>query len=453
MKFDLEIERDVLLVCLSDRDFMEHASRFLLPHHFTNKYHGWIYDTALKNWRRRRELTTAKLLAIAARKQFEEEKRDPYIKASIEVYGHTSTGSPRLGLDELINYVNFQVLKGSMESSMKAMKAGDIDGAWGILEKLSGKKAREDLWDRGYWALGFEERQKIRKAMADPRNKNIIPTRFSALDEALDGGMFVPSLGIVAGTTGRGKSIFCNNLGYSAAIRKHHVLDCRTEMSRFATETRYDARASLMHHKKFRSYTFTTQELRYLKRLMKRRRLGFGRRIEVVSFPLLACDVNWIRMLIDIRRSESVPTDMIIVDSADHLQPASGDSKDPHYVRAAMPYWELKALADEGYVVWATSQLTKEMVDKIASGEGLAESYNKARIADVVVTLNQTPKQKVLGKMDMFLGKARDSKDKMIIPVNTNFEIMLAEQDTFSDVRALGEDDDGSGPKELPEEE
>ena len=453
MKFDLEIERDVLLACLRDRDFMGHASRIMLPHHFTNKYHGWIYDTALKNWHRRRELTTAKLLAIAAKKQFEKEKRDPYLKATVEVYGHTSTGSPGLSLDELVDYVNFQVLKGSMESSMKAMKGGDIDEAWGVLERLAAKKVRDDPWDRGYWALGFAERQKIRMAMADPRNRKIIPTRFNALDEALDGGMFIPSFGIIAGTTGRGKSIFCNNLGYSAAIRRHHVLHCGTEMSRFAIETRYDARASLMHHKKFRSYTFTEQELRYLKRLMKRRRLGFGRRIEVASFPLLSCDTNWIRALIDIRRAEGVPTDMIIVDSADHLNPTTGDARDPHYVRAAAAYWELKALSDEGYVVWATSQLTREMVDKIASGEGLAESYNKARIADVIVTLNQTAKQKVLGKMDMFVGKARDSKDKMIIPVNTNFEIMLAEQDTLSEVKMIGEGDGRPEPEEVPAKE
>jgi hypothetical protein len=119
----------------------------------------------------------------------------------------------------------------------------------------------------------------------------------------------------------------------------------------------------------------------------------------------------------------------------------------------------LSSLAEEdGYAIWSSTHAGRDWADSVATAEATSESYDKSRIADIVVSLN-TPKKKsrttkvefdVDGEeikeaakpastsavgtyLELFLAKYRDGLSKVTIPLDAEFsKIYMRELDEKS---------------------
>ena len=114
----------------------------------------------------------------------------------------------------------------------------------------------------------------------------------------------------------------------------------------------------------------------------------------------------------------------------------------------AQVYRDLKALAEEdGYAIWSSTHAGREWAKSVATAEATGESYDKARLADVVISLN-TPDSAsrstkvalaeedkddddltsvgAAGRLiDMHLAKYRDGDSKLTIPLDADFSRMI----------------------------
>jgi replicative DNA helicase len=168
-------------------------------------------------------------------------------------------------------------------------------------------------------------------------------------------------------------------------------------------------------------------------------------RLQIVSMPLRRCDIHAVRNAVDEARSE-MPVHMIIIDSGDHMQPtAKWESK---RLEQAEVYWDLKTLAEEeGLVVWSSTQAGREWESRTAGAEAVSESYDKARIADAILTLNavksdrsrskegagdveaESAESEAKNKLEVYLAKYRDGESKTRIPLDPDFSTMLIRED------------------------
>jgi replicative DNA helicase len=120
--------------------------------------------------------------------------------------------------------------------------------------------------------------------------------------------------------------------------------------------------------------------------------------------------------------------DLVVIDYADLLNSVGRYESKRH--EQTEVYRDLKRLAMSGeYAIWTASQAVrpKEDPDKeyTLRSKDISESFEKVRIADLVATLNQTPKEREEGIVRLHIDIYRSNDTDNTIRMITNFEKMI----------------------------
>jgi len=119
-------------------------------------------------------------------------------------------------------------------------------------------------------------------------------------------------------------------------------------------------------------------------------------------------------------------------------------------------FWDLKDLGEDLELpVWVTLQAKQEFETKVASTRAAAGSYDKSRICDLLLSINEVsvdkrrkPSVTVEGepesedkadsrgraKLELYVAKNRDDESKLYIPIESDLKRMLIreiEQEDF----------------------
>jgi replicative DNA helicase len=442
MTFDLAFEEELLSQCLQDIEFLKSAYRLLEAHHFSTPQLSWVWTQLKENWKSYAERMTVRLFVVRAERDFPDLDEQRTVLELVLKLFRLRPLAPKASLAELQRFVRFVGLQVAMEDAVRDLHEDRVDEAFASLRKATLQDLRPKAYKVCRWMEEFDARQLERKHLKEhPEEYTCIPTGLKRLDAVVT-GMRVGELGLVVGTTGRGKSIFLNHLGYHAILHRYGVIHFSLEMPVHQVAARYDARFTMLAHRKFKSFEFTVDELRSIDARLSKMRDVLSGRLQIVSMPLRRCDINSVRNAIEEVRAE-MPLHMVIVDSGDHMQALSRyDSK---RLEQAEVYWDLKTLAEEeGLVVWSSTQAGREWESRTASSEAVSESYDKARIADLILSLN-TPKDSAKpkrghgddvedeeatgeskgAKLEAYLAKYRDGESKTRIPLDPDFSTML----------------------------
>jgi replicative DNA helicase len=446
ISFDIEFEEDVLAKSLQDIEYLKTASRLLNAHHFQSPAHGWVWKTVRDVWTSFAERPTPKVLMARAAADFakDEDEERSHLELVARLY-RKKVESPKATLDVLAQFVRFVSVQVALEGGADALEKGEVDKAFNVLRKVTLQDLRPKAYKVSRWMEDWDERQRERKHRAEhPDEYVVVPTGLRRLDDIIL-GVQAGELAMVMGTTGRGKSIFLTHIGYQAIIRNFGVVHFSLEMPVRQVEARYDSRFTGVAHKKFKVFDFNAEELRLMESRVKKNRERLKNRLRILSMPLRRCNINTVRHAIDEMRME-IPVQVVIIDSGDHMQ--SLDKYDSKRIEQAEVYWDLKTLAEEeGLGVWTSTQAGREWEKKIATAEAASESYDKARIADMVVSLNspesRTRSTKVVegeaeegvgakvmkrSTLELFLAKYRDGEGKVRIPLDADFSRMLIQE-------------------------
>lgn len=436
--FDEDFAEEIVAAALKSPDFMRHAARTLGTRHFASRELDWVFGVAREVWLEHRELPTPSVFKARAAREF---AKDSDRRARLALVVKVFKREPRFSttaLDELRRFLLSVDYSSAMKKSLEAYRKGDVDGAILPVHELMKTHVRPSSYEVVDWIEDFPERQAARKRRRDhPDEHVLIPTGLPRLDRVL-GGLGPRELGIVMGTTGRGKSIFATHLGFQGISHGYRVLHLSLEMGSELVATRYDARWTGYLHRQLKRFDLSREDEERLERRFARDKAKFARRLRIVSMPVRSCDITVVRGAVDEFKRDFGGVDLLIFDSPDHMKSLSGYRELRH--QQADVYWEVKDLIDSEHIpCWATMHAGKQAARGTATAEDAAESYDKSRIADVVVSLNapsvrrrtvevegeDAPDAPPTADMDLYLAKHRDGEGFVRIPLSTEFARML----------------------------
>ena len=440
--FDTRFELDLVAAAARDVAYRRQVKRILSDHSFTDERYGWLW-TLIRDLPQR-DLLHGGLVVVKSRKDFDDvDKRREYIEAAIDVLRHAPE-APRAAVKELEDYRDFHLLKGGIEQALKDLKRGRVTEAKGVLKRSIRNRSGTE-YEYTDWLEDWEERQELRAYLkAHPEERLQVPLRFvPSFDRAMGGGSESGEVGLVVGTTGRGKSIFAANTSFFSSGLGFHTVYISTEMEHVLTATRLDARATSRTYDELKYHDLSDRELEEIDARFKRFRRAKRGRLRIVSVPVRQCTVEFVEQVFDDMEDDGTPVQVLVMDSGDHLTPSERTMKRRDRETAA--YWDLKSLAAEKKIpVWSTTHAPKDVVNKIATAENVGESYDKARIADIVITLNQTKAQARQGVIKAYLAKYRQGKSRVMAVIDADLSRMHMierEKDEKDEEAEEGEDE------------
>jgi replicative DNA helicase len=236
------------------------------------------------------------------------------------------------------------------------------------------------------------------------------PTGIAHLDkkDILNGGLARGEIGVVVAPTGVGKSHFLVHLGAAALKVGKNVLHYTFELSESAVGIRYDSNLC----------NIPSNEVRENKDLIKEKyeEGEFGRLI-IKEYPTGSASVLTVRNHIEKLSMKGFIPSVILIDYADIMRSTRQYDSLRHELK--LIYEELRNLAGELNVpVWTASQSNKEGSEKEVVGlTNMGESYAKAQVADVVLTLSRKETEKSTGMARLFVAKNRAGRDGLLFPV------------------------------------
>jgi hypothetical protein len=247
------------------------------------------------------------------------------------------------------------------------------------------------------------------------------------LDEALDRGMPCGSLGTYLGFLGAGKSTALVHTSVANALEGKVVAAWTGELS--VEDWQLKVLANL--------FGVPVTALRD----EPRTRAALQERMEDLSSWLdtsLRLFVGWFNPKIDTPRSiadavdaleqkEGLHVDVVTIDYADKLRPDTSQHKDDKgYLAAGDVYESLRLYAhNTKRWVWTGTQATRDKKRKRLEVEDVADSIEKARVADLVVTINPDASDRT--QVLWYVGKFRHGQDhRGVGPLPSDFSCSRA---------------------------
>lgn len=388
--FDTKIEDTILAHAMRNVAFVKQATRVCRAHHFAGKERAWIWNLIYEQWTKHKEPLSTRILVRRLRRDFSDvEKRKPYV-AQVRKLAQLRPKNPKASMAELERFVRATEVHIALEESAKALGRGDVDAAEVAIAKASRSPIRQRNYTHVKWIEELDARQEQRKHEHDhPEEFTVIPLGIPSIDRALKGGLRKGELAVIMGTTGRGKSMCLTNVTQSAIARGYRVVYFGFEMNARQLASRQDSRWSGIQYDRFETYNFAPSDLRRLERRTLKAKRRFANRLHIISMPIRAAtmdDVNG--ALDDLRTDHQFEADLIVFDSVDHLR-ARETYGGEYRLQQSEVYWAAKSLAEEdGYAVFTSTHAGREWAKRIATAEASSEAYDKSRIADVIMTIN-----------------------------------------------------------------
>jgi replicative DNA helicase len=155
-------------------------------------------------------------------------------------------------------------------------------------------------------------------------------------------------------------------------------------------------------------------------------------RLKIKKYRTNECTIDTIRSYLNrLEMEDGFKPDMIVVDYADLISPRKSYSDKRFELESV--YLELRDLADEYKCpVWTASQANRGSLDKkVITIADLAEAFNKANIADLMVALCQTVEEKEDGIMRWHVAKHRNGEAN--ITLEGDIEYLTAFMTVYAD--------------------
>jgi len=445
LSFDIDFEEVILSRCIRDQVFLKKAAPLLEAHHFGTAAHSWVWKTVKDIWETYHEKPNGKILVAKVKSGFTKEKDQEVhleLVRKIARKKATTAHASLAQMEEFVRYVNAQRV---LEEAAKELVKNNVEKTWEILNKAS----RQDVKPRDYqieqWIENFKKRQEDRLYRKEnPDASPRIPTGFKRFDTILGGGIGVKELGLVMATTGRGKSITLCNLAYWAAAQGFPTVYFTLEMSKDHIAQRMDSRWTMHEYNKFKTFDFTANELRNVDKKYGHALKQFSNKLMIIETPVRKTTVpDLVRCLDDLKEDFEFFPKLVVVDSGDHM--SASRRYESYRLDQADVFWGLSWMAqDGGFACWSSTQAGKQYAKEKAGAEAVSEAYDKARIADLIFSLNAPEKKNrsamvvdededededdesiATGRyLELYIGKNRDGEDKVTIPMNAEFARM-----------------------------
>lgn len=400
--FGKTYQEKVVQAVLQDYMFAEQMADILEPSFFELDYLKEITAAFFSYKNQYKTYPSADVLEIALTKG--DAETDALVKEQIKEYLRKTKENPLNGdaayiQETSLEFCKKQVLKQALVKSIDKMDERKYDDIQGIIKEALSKGSTRDLGHE--YSDGFDTR--IGQAVRKP-----IPTGWPVLDKQFNGGWERKILVTFIAPTGAGKSMFLVNVSAAAIAQGLNVAYITLEMADYKIGLRHDSYFSGVQIN-----DISKEESKVRPQITEAAR---GRLI-IKEFPTKTASVQTIRSYLQrLHAIKNFTPDMIVIDYADLLRGSRNYGEKRHELEGV--YEELRALAHEFNVVLITADQTNRggLNEEIVTLQAISESYAKATVCDVIMTISRRMEDKQTNSGRLFVAKSRLGADGVVYP-------------------------------------
>ena len=318
-----------------------------------------------------------------------------------------------------LDFCKKQVLKDAMMKSVPLLNQCSFEE----IEKLITKALRSGMDnDFGYdYIKDFEERFKFKA-------RHPVGTGWNKIDNLTKGGLGAGELTVVIAPTGAGKSHVLVHLGSEALKQGKNVVHYTLELSDTAVARRYDA--CLTGH--------NLDELEEQKDSIFDKIKDVDGQLIIKEYPTKSATTVTIKNHLEKVRQNQMEVDMVIVDYGDLLRGTYRTAEKRHELESI--YEELRGIAQEFNCPLVTASQTnrKGLSEEVITMESISEAFNKCFVADFIISLSRTIKDKNSNIGRIFVAKNRNGPDGIIFSIfmdTGSVSIKVLEQDDVCQIQ------------------
>ena len=235
-----------------------------------------------------------------------------------------------------------------------------------------------------------------------------IPTFIKPLDDVIEGGLSPGQLATYVGWPGIGKTLLLHQSAALSFYHGQHACLITLEISKEDTCRRLDK-------------LFGRGSDEY-DSILTRARERSGK-LTIVDGAADIFTPASVRSVLESLRRKGRPVDVLFIDYADLME--TGRNLED-YNELGEVYRQLRRLGAKFEIpIWTASQAVRGSLQKqwLTMGD-IADSFKKARIADLIVTINQTNGEADRGDLRLLVAKSRRNKGHPKVYLTTDFDRM-----------------------------
>lgn len=391
---------------LTDHTWAAQISEVMQPDYFDLRYLAYLSDKYFKYHQKYRCFPTMQLLISIIKDELKADS-NAVLKEQVVEFLSRMRSNPNAGdleyiKEKSLDFCRKQAMKEALEKSVELISQDRYDA---VLDTM--KQAVSVGLPTSVGHDFFEDAE----ARFVKINRLACPTGIEEIDEKtiLNGGLGKGELGVIAANTGVGKSHMLVQLGAHALRVGKNVLHYTFELTETAVGIRYDSNLTNIPSNEVQD---SKQEV-----MQKYQEMELGRLI-IKEYPTGSCSVATIRNHLEKLSLRGFVPSVIIIDYADIMR--SSREYDALRLELKLIYEDLRNLAMErGIPIWTASQANRDSSNSDIVGlENMSESYGKAMVADVVLSLSRKPTEKATGQGRLFVAKNRAGRDGILFPVH-----------------------------------
>lgn len=415
-----DLEHDILAGCFGIPKSVKRVTEVLDGYKFSDRPSQWVWRALKDSYSKHGVAPRIKLLAFKAQNDINNDDLFEEVVGLLRQLAYREMPSDLDAiLPEIVTAYNKQKILDTVGELIDAAEEGDLDKAQGLM--ATGSSAMNKRANRT-GSSGVVET--ARQALAEPISGDFVSTGLAWVDRRIR-GIAKGEVFMIAGITGIGKSVSMIQAGQAGMGAGKRVIHFTTEMTKQSVTYRYLSRFTGIPEQRIRERRMSVDERKLLNAWLDRNesRMDDLLRIEQIA-PNSGTMVDIQAGLDELTRDGKKP-DLVLIDSPDHLRSIRKYNNWIH--ESTEVWWGVKAIAERGYAVWATTQIAKIWENRIATPEAVADNYNIARVSDSFFSINWQLENngKPTGKRRLFWGKYRYGACRQIIPLRCDLARMI----------------------------
>lgn len=405
-KFGKPFQEKVFQSMITDTTWSAQMIEVVNPDYFDLKYLSFLCEKYFAYYNKYKTFPTLTILITIIKEDLSKSK-DIVLRDQIIEFLHRMKTNPDIGdlqyvKDKSLDFCKRQAFKDALEKSVELIQTEKYESVLGIMKEAISVGMPNSTGHNFFDDI---------EARFVQINRLVCPTGLERLDakDILRGGLGRGELGVIAANTGVGKSHFLVDMGCSAMRAGKNVIHYTFELSEHETGKRYDSNLC----------DIPSNEIIERKKevIDKYKKMELGKLV-IKEYPTGSATVLTLRNHIEKLTLKGFKPSLVTVDYADVMKSSRAYDSLRHELK--LIYTELRNLAvDLNIPIWTASQANKDSSKADVVGlENLGESYAKAQVADVVLSISRKPMEKSEGTGRIFVAKNRAGRDGLLFPIN-----------------------------------
>ncbi len=398
----------VIVCLLKNRQFLNRLYDIIDLNYFDSDANKWIVEVILSHYLTYKTVPTIDVFKIETEKITNELLKSTVIEHLRDVYKNYGSNDLQYiedSFDQFCktkNFINF-IIKAADDIKTKTIEAIHED-----FNKILRAGTDKNI------GLNYDEEDAARRYQASTR----IPlnTPWDVINKITKGGCGGGDLFVVMAPAGIGKSWLLASIGAHLFKQGKCVHHYTLELGQDYTAMRYDC---IITKILYDNLEFSIDEINAARDAC----VAKGGKLTIKNYPTKSASINTIKANIDNAIIFDRKPDMIIVDYADLLRPASGfKNKEKHEVLENI-YEELRQIAGEYNIpVWTATQANRSSTsEEIVEADKVAGAYAKIMVADFIMSLSRRTADKIGDTGRVHIVKNRYGPDGMTYPSKIMF--------------------------------